>query len=557
PLVPSLVTGTAVEREVARLRERVQTTTDVAELTDGVDTGAKARHPLTGELIPIWVAAYVDPDFAAGAVMGNPCHDRRDHAFGRRHGLAGRSVLSPADSVWDYLERGPYLGDGLLRDSQAFTGRAALEARDDVIADWELRGIGKRVTVFAIRDWLISRQRAWGTPVPIVHCTECGEVPVARHELPVLLPKNLRDEDEGNPLSRRPEFVACQCPRCRRAARRETDTMDTFIDTAWYYLRCTNPEYPESLCDPAAVARWGPADLYIGGIEIAVPIMLYGSFIAKGLRDSGHIDFPLPCRQLLAHEMVLKDGSKMSKSLQNTVDPQELIDEVGADTVRLLILSLAPPLKKIEWSESRLHGCHRFLLRVWKLGVRHAARARDGATGGCTLGTIESLSRHVQGAIRDVTRDLEKLQLNTCITALIKLFYHLEEVESTHREDPAFHDAFCTFLRLLSPFTPHLCEELWSRMAERGQLSESEWPSYDPELVARATVSIVVKINSKPVVRLDVPTDAERDEVLAIVHENQTVRDRIGQGTIDREIYVPGQIVNIVSGAAEPGSACV
>ena len=300
------------------------------------------------------------------------------------------------------------------------------------MGDWEARGVGQRSTTFAVRDWLISRQRAWGTPIPIIECERCGDVPVDPKDLPVRLPERLRDTGEGNPLSQRSDFVACRCPRCRGPAKRETDTMDTFIDTAWYYLRSINPHYRESLCDPAAVARWGPADLYVGGIEISVPIMLYGSFIAKGLRDAGHLAFSLPCRQLLAHEMVLKDGKKMSKSLGNTVEPEELIEEVGADSVRLFILSLAPPLKKIEWSESRLRGCHRFLQRVWDLGIRQAARAPIPAdvSKEAPSQASQRLVQTMHEVIQAVSRDMERLQPNTCITELIKFLYSLEELEN-------------------------------------------------------------------------------------------------------------------------------
>ncbi len=332
--------------------------------------------------------------------------------------------------------------------------------------------------------------------------------------------------------------------------------MDTFIDTAWYYLRSTNPHYRESLCDPAAVARWGQADLYIGGIEISVPIMLYGSFIAKGLRDAGHLAFSLPCRQLLAHEMVLKDGKKMSKSLGNTVDPEQLIEEVGADSVRLFILSLAPPLKKIEWSESRLRGCHRFLQRVWDLGIRQAARAPIPAdvSKEAPSQASQRLVQTMHEVIQAVSRDMERLQPNTCITELIKFLYSLEELENEPWGDGAiaaqhapFHEAFQTLLILLSPFTPHLCEELWARLGRSPQLSDVDWPRADPALLSRTTTQIIVKVNAKPVARLEVPTSASQDEVMAMAYENEEVRACLRGSEIRREIYVPGQIINLVT----------
>lgn len=556
PLAEGLVAGRGLAGDLCRLRERARECAEPAGLTDGLETGKRALHPLTGESIPIWVAAYVDPDFATGAAMGNPCHDLSDHEFGRAHGLAGKVVVSPEGSAWSHAERGPYLGDGLLTGCGPLSGRSAVQARADVIGDWEARGAGARSTVHAIRDWLISRQRAWGTPIPVVHCADCGEVSVHRRDLPVRLPGDLRDPGGGNPLARRPDFLACKCPACRRPAQRETDTMDTFIDTAWYYLRCTNPGYEESLCDPEAVARWGPADLYVGGIEIAVPIMLYGSFITKALRDGGHLGFSLPCRELLAHEMVLNRGRKMSKSLGNTVDPVDLVERVGADSVRLLILSLAPPLKKIEWSESRLLGCHRILGRVWALGLRQAGRASDrrDLEASPLTDAERRLVWETHEVVRAVTQDMERLQPNTCITALIKFLYALEGHENEPCEDGgivaerrAFSEALRTLLILLSPFAPHLCEELWERMRMPSALGASGWPRHDPESRSRGTSRIAVKVDAKRVVWLEVPVNASREEVVATARENEAVQRHLCGRTVGKAIYVPGQVLNIVT----------
>ncbi len=556
PLAGKLVSDGRLEAEAEQLRRRVRESANPARLTDGLDTGGKALHPLTGQQIPIWLAAYVDPDVATGAVMGNPCHDRSDHAFGRAHGLPGTVVVSPDGAKWDHMHHGPYVGEGLLVGCGAFSGRPALEARQDVIAAWEARGVGRRATVFKIRDWLVSRQRGWGTPVPVVHCPACGEVAVTREDLPVRLPAHLFDTGEGNPLSRRPDFLSCRCPDCRGEARRETDTLDTFLDTAWYYLRCTNPDYRQSLCDPEAIARWGRADLYVGGIEIAVPIMLYGSFVAKGLRDAGYVDFAVPCRRLLAHDMVLNRGRKMSKSLGNTVDPESLVQKFGADAVRLLILSLAPPLKKIEWDESRLQGCHNFLRRVWDLGIRQAARARGMSEGESDpRAPAESrLRRLTNEVIRAVTRDMERFQFNTCVTTLIKFLHSLEEVENQPcsggtilAERTGYHEAVCVMLALLSPIAPHLCEEIRQRLGEPVSLRAVRWPSCDAGLPSRATTRITVKVNARPVVRFEIAADSTQQEVMALARAHQAVRERIGAGRITKEVYVPGQIINFVT----------
>ncbi len=479
PLAAALVAGSGREEDLDSLLALVRGSEDPGALVDGLDTGRRAIHPLTGEAIPIWLAAYVDPDFATGAVVGNPCHDRRDHAFGRAHGVPGRAVVSPDGSPWDWEARGPFLDDGVIYGVPGFRGRPSAAARGEVIEDWKARGLGEATTFYAIRDWCVSRQRGWGTPIPIVHCGECGTVPVRAAELPVRLPPRLRDLGHGNPLEHCPEFLACPCPGCGRNAQRESDTLDTFLDTTWYFLRSMNPGYRESLCDPAAVSRWGCADLYVGGIEIAVPIALYGGFIAKALRDAGMIPFSVPFRRLLAHDMVLSRGRKMSKSLGNAVEPEGIVENVGADALRLLVLSLAPPLKKIEWSESRLEGCRRFLARVYEIGRRHAVRAFPGAEERSEDHREARLRRRAREAAARVTRDMEKLQPNTCITELIKLLRDLEEAESTRcadggalGEQPEFLEALRTLVVLLAPFAPHLCEEIWERIGPGTRLSE-------------------------------------------------------------------------------------
>jgi leucyl-tRNA synthetase len=332
--------------------------------------------------------------------------------------------------------------------------------------------------------------------------------------------------------------------------------MDTFIDTTWYYLRCANPRYAAGPCDPDAVRRWAPADVYVGGIEIAVPIMLYGSFITKALRDAGLCDFSLPCRRLLAHEMVLKDGKKMSKSLGNTVDPETLVERVGADTVRFFILSLAPPLKKIEWSEARLLGCHKLLRRVWGLGLRQAARmvAPDRAATAAVGAVEEDLSRHVEETVRAVTADMERLQPNTCLTALIKLLYKLEELERQPDESggviaarPVFREAFRTLLVLLAPVTPHLCAELWERLGFVPDLARASWPRVDPGAGATPSRRIAIKVDAETVAQLDVAAGASRDDVLALAYAHEAVRARLGAGRARREIYVPDRMLNLVT----------
>ena len=332
--------------------------------------------------------------------------------------------------------------------------------------------------------------------------------------------------------------------------------MDTFIDTAWYYLRSINPDYRESIADPAGIRSWGQADLYVGGIEISVPIMLYGGFVTKALRDAGIVDFGLPCRRLLAHEMVLMGGRKMSKSLGNTVDPAELIDRVGADSVRLLTLSLAPPLKALEWSEARLQGCHRFLTRVWKLG----GRLSDGPAHACQTphqappAWAKRLARRTHEVVHAVTRDMERLQFNTCVTELIKFLYSLEELEIETRDRGAAvgqHEAirrsFETLLTLLSPFSPHLCAELWSRLELPIPLSEAEWPKYDRELLAATAKPIAVKVDARVVARVEIPADTSRADALAIAYRDDAVRSYLGAASVSREIYVPGQVINFVT----------
>ncbi len=310
------------------------------------------------------------------------------------------------------------------------------------------------------------------------------------------------------------------------------------------------------MCDPRAVACWGQADIYVGGIEIAVPIMLYGSFVTKALRDAGCVDFSLPCRALLAHDMVLKDGKKMSKSLGNAVDPDDLITEVGADTVRFFILSLAPPLKKIDWSDERLRGCHKFLRRVWNLGLRHAAqhRRRTGSDPPQPTEAERTLMRRTHDTIRAVTMDLDRLRPNTCLTALIKFAYALEELETTAvdgrvtlGERPVFHAAIRTLLQLLAPFTPHLCAELWERIGMAPSLSEVSWPSYDPALPYSVRRSLAVKVDGELVARLEIAAGVSADEALSMAYEHAAVKERLGHGRASRAVYVKDQMINLVT----------
>jgi leucyl-tRNA synthetase len=529
----------------ARLEGRVE--------KEGVFTGRYATNPFTKERIPIWVGNFVLMGYGTGAIMSVPAHDQRDFEFARKYGLEVRVVIQPEGERLDGASMPEaYDGPGRVVNSGPFDGLVAAEAIPKMAAWAEQQGIGKATTTYRLKDWLISRQRYWGTPIPVVYCEKDGVQPVPEHELPVVLPKDAPFTGEGgNPLDKVPSFVDARCPKCGGQARRETDTMDTFVDSSWYFYRYLAPRKDDGPIDPEAVRYWFPIDLYVGGIEHAILHLVYSRFWTKVMRDLGLVTLDEPVVRLFPQGMVHKDGEVMSKSKGNTIAPDQVIDRYGADTLRLYILFAGPPELAMEWSETGIEGPHRFLQRVWRLVERHAetlAKEPRSAAPTELSGPARDLRRKVHQTIDKVTRDVEeRIQLNTAVAALMELvneIYRLEPEVVSCRE--VLREALETLVLLLSPFTPHVCEELWRRLAGEGSVVRAAWPVLDAAAARADEVELAVQVNGKVRGRITVPRDAPeaviREQALAVPH----VREQIQGKEIAKCVVVPGRLVSVV-----------
>jgi leucyl-tRNA synthetase len=523
----------------------------------GMDTGLKSVHPITGEHLPVWVANFVLMAYGTGAVMAVPAHDQRDFEFAQKYGLPIRVVVQPegvalaSDTMTE-----AHTGPGVLADSGDFTGLPNEAAKSAVADALEKAGRGKRTVNFRLRDWGISRQRYWGTPIPVVHCPDCGVVPVPEADLPVLLPTGVTLPETGSYLAQSPEFYETTCPSCGRPARRETDTMDTFVDSSWYFARYTcqgRPGADGAMLDRSQADRWLPVDQYVGGIEHAILHLLYARFFTKLLRDEGLTAVDEPFARLLTQGMVIKDGAKMSKSKGNVVDPEALMARYGADTARLFILFAAPPERDLEWSDAGVEGAHRFLKRLWTLG--DGLEADPAAAGGAPSEAARELIRATHRTIRKVTDDMERgHQFNTAIAALMELVNAATKFKAEHVLDGAaapgdrhaLVDAFGTLLVLLSPFAPHVADELWEGLGRSGTLARQPWPEADPAWLVRETVTIVVQVNGKLRDRLELPADADEGQVREAALASGAVQGHMNGKAPRKVIYVPGKLVNVV-----------
>jgi leucyl-tRNA synthetase len=591
PLVRPLVAGRPQEAEVlafveqtARLDRLARTAT--AEKR-GVFTGRYARHPLTQEALPIWVADFVLMDYGTGAIMAVPAHDQRDFEFARQYGLPIRVVIQPPDRPLDAATMAEaYVEEGTMVNSGPFTGLGSAEGRERVADFLEEQGLGRKTINYRLKDWGISRQRYWGTPIPMIHCPGCGIVPVPYEELPVVLPLELQFEyGARSPLAEAPSFYEVACPRCGGAARRETDTMDTFVDSSWYFERYTSPRAADAPFDVHAVDYWMPVDLYIGGIEHAVLHLLYARFWTKVLRDLGLVKFDEPFTRLLTQGMVCKetlwcdqhewlfpeqvrDGrcvecgravvvgrlEKMSKSKRNVVDPDAMIRRYGADTTRLFVLFAAPPERDLEWSDQGVEGCYRFLNRVWRIVrriVAHTAEVPAAAAGLAAAGAALALRRKTHQTIRKVTEDIQdRFHFNTAVAAIMELVnamhqFAVEEVREVSTLQALREAAEATVL-LLAPFTPHLAEELWRQLGHAESIVRHPWPAYDPALVHEAEVTVVVQVNGRVRSRLTVPAALSEAELRQAAVEHPRIQEWIAGKAIRKVVVVPQKLVNIV-----------
>jgi leucyl-tRNA synthetase len=557
PLCMRLSKGTHQEEAVKEFVSKVLSQdwqTRVGEEAEklGVFTGAYCVNPVTGRRMPIYVANFVLYDYGTGAVMAVPAHDQRDFEFARKYGLDIVVVVQPEGDKLDPATMAQAYEDaGVLVNSVEFDGMDNTPAKSAVAKKLSAMGKGGLTINYRIRDWGISRQRYWGAPIPIIHCEQCGAVPVPDKDLPVVLPVDIEFPESGrSPLPDLEWWVNVDCPKCGRPAKRETDTMDTFVESSWYFDRYACPRYQEGIIDKETDAYWLPVDQYIGGIEHAILHLLYSRFFTKVLRDLGIKKTDEPFTNLLTQGMVIKDGAKMSKSKGNVVDPEELIERYGADTVRLFCLFAAPPERDLEWTPEGVDGSARFLNRIWNLVLAH----KDRKTGPCDCVSerAKSLRRLTHKTIKKVTDDVrDRFHFNTAIAAIMEMSNELakvtpEEADANPDVAAAMDEAVRMLLVLLSPFVPHVTEELWEAMGGPAGMARLQWPSYDPSLLVEEQVTVVVQVNGKKRGDITVPVDAGEDEVKSAAMNEPNVVRHIEGKTIKKIVLVPKKLVNIV-----------
>ena len=561
PLALELSRSTPQERTVREFVERIQRINQTRRGADeaekeGLFTGAYCMNPFTGEKIPIYLANFVLMEYGTGAVMAVPAHDQRDFEFARKYGLPVRVVIQPQGKRIKAEEMAEaFVEDGVMVSSGPFTGLRSSEGREKLAAYLEEKGWGKKDIRYRLRDWGISRQRYWGAPIPILYCDSCGALPVPEGELPVVLPKDVEFSGEGgSPLAKLPEFFKASCPKCGGPARRETDTMDTFVESSWYFARYACPDEQDAPLDKARVAYWMPVDQYIGGIEHAVLHLLYARFFTKVLRDLGWIALGEPFTNLLTQGMVIKDGAKMSKSKGNVVDPDFLIERYGADTARLFALFAAPPEKDLDWSDQGVEGAYRFLTRLW----RFVSQYRDALASAASdfdpkelSPTLRELRRQIHRTIKKVTDDIEgRFHFNTAIAAVMELFNALSlagKDESIWKDGtPLIKGGVETLVVLLYPFVPHMASELWESLGHRNSLEEIRWPGYSEEALEEERWLIVVQVDGRVRGRITVPADASNEFIEAEALADPKVKGFLHGKEIQRVIQVPRRLVNIV-----------
>lgn len=552
PLVSELVTSeqkAEVEDFLARvaLEDRFKRTSLEAK-KEGVFLGRYAVNPLTGERIPIYVANYILYEYGTGAIMAVPGHDQRDFDFAKEYGIDIKQVVRPKDGDWNVQER-PYEGEGIIVNSGEFNGLESSKGIEEITKYIEEKGYGKRSVQYKLRDWLISRQRYWGAPIPVVYCDKCGVVPVAEKDLPVRLPENVEFLPTGqSPLTLSEEFKHTTCPKCDGPAHREVETMDTFVDSSWYYLRYVNPKLEDRPFETEDVNNWLPVDQYIGGVEHAVLHLLYSRFITKVLNDLGYVNFDEPFDNLFTQGMIYKDGWKMSKSKGNVVSPDDMIQKYGADTLRMYILFMAPPEKDAEWNDAGIEGVNRFIRRLWNNYYRILDLLSSDNENSVDLTKEEkSLRRKLHSMIKKIKEDIEGgFKFNTAIAGLMEfnnqLMEYLDNVERPNTK--LLKEVAENVALILSPFAPHMAEEMWSDLGKDTLIANEKWPEYDPSALEQEEMTVVVQVNGKVRGKLIVPVEITEDEIKKAALE-QAARSIEGK-TIINVIYVKGKLINIV-----------
>lgn len=542
--------------ERVRNQSEIERTSSESE-KEGVFTGVYCINPFTGRKVEIWVTNYVLYDYGTGAVMGVPTGDQRDWMFADKYGIEKIVTICPIgkelkleEMTCAYEEK-----EGMLVNSGEFTGMEMHKAMSAIMDKAEAEGFGKRRVNYRLRDWLISRQRYWGAPIPIIYCPHCGEVLVPEDQLPVRLPEDVSfTAGAKSPLATSEEFVHCKCPKCGADATRETDTMDTFLCSSWYYLRYTDAHNDKMPFDKELNNYWGPVDQYIGGIEHAILHLLYSRFFVKVLRDAGLVDYDEPFSNLLTQGMVIKDGAKMSKSLGNVVSPEEILSKYGADTARLFILFAAPPERELEWSDQGVEGSFRFLNRIWRIVQAFEAVLAQKVTEYDHSNLNEAdkdLRRVLHSSIKKVTNDIEtRFNFNTAISTMMELVNALYAYKEAAKEPNSglIYEAISDLIKMMSPFVPHITEELWRGAIDaNSSVHEQSWPECDEEALKVDNVEIVLQVNGKVRGRLTVPAEATKEELEKIAMADANVQAHIGDATVRKVICVPGRLVNIVA----------
>jgi leucyl-tRNA synthetase len=573
PLVTALAAVDAgLKVQVVRLIEEQKKARESGDLgaieKHGVPTGHFAINPYNGEQVPIWVANYVLMDYGTGAIMSVPAHDERDFEFATKYAIPIRRVIAPADPDVAEPELPFTTEDGVLLNSGEFNGLSCTEAQKKLQAVAARGAFGEAKVIFRLKDWGVSRQRYWGTPIPMIHCERDGLVPVPDDKLPVILPAQVEiTQQGGSPLSRVPEFVNVTCPKCGHAAKRETDTMDTFVDSSWYFYRYTDAKNATEPFDPARAGYWFPIDQYIGGVEHAILHLIYSRFWTRVMRDLGLVKHNEPAERMFTQGMVIKDGFKMSKNRGNVVSPDDMVARYGADSTRMYALFAAPPDRDLDWQEDGVAGVSRFLARVWRLTTKYTPYARAGRGQQVTnpSGTGLKLLRKLHQTTAKITRDFEgRWHFNTCVAAIMELVNEIQgadaQLAAGEVPPPVVNELLRTLILLLAPFAPFLAAELWSELDEQGGVFDARdkdpspgttvlrapWPKSNPELAKEDEIEVPVQINGKlvTVVRIAAEADAKTTEAAALTDEK--VKARIAGKTMVKVIVIPGKLVNLV-----------
>ena len=565
PLVTPLIAGQKEEKKVKRFiaqEENAKLSSKIIEDRDkeGVFTGRYAINPVNGEKIPIYVANFVLMEYGTGAIMAVPAHDQRDFEFAKKYNINIKVVIKPKDQDLNRDSMSAaYEDEGVLVNSDEFDNEPSEKAKWLIVDKLTKQNKAKKEITYRLRDWGVSRQRYWGTPIPIIHCAKCGVVPVNKKDLPIVLPENIDLKGKGASPLVNPDFEQTVCPNCNSSAKRETDTMDTFVESSWYYARYTSPKVESDLFDKKAAQYWLGVDQYIGGIEHAVLHLLYARFFHKVMRDLGYVKCDEPFLRLLTQGMVIKDGAKMSKSKGNVVDPEEMIKKYGADTVRLFCLFAAPPEKDLDWSEQGLEGCHRFLKRTWTKAIERKkdiqkAQDLEWNLNFATEKKDKELLQKIHFTIKKASQDLEKdFHFNTVIAQTMELVNQIYQWDSDKhtalgdKKASLLKLAFQKLLLILYPFVPHFSEELYQQL-QFNDITSLLWPKWDPSLLVQDDVEIVLQVNGKLRNRTTVPIDIEEEQLKELVQKDEKVQKFCENKTVRKIIIVPNKLVNIIVG---------